>query len=59
MIIGTPGSGKTILSQQYAFHNATSERPALYLSTVSEPFDKIIRFGQSLSFFEREAVGSG
>ena len=57
LIIGAPGSGKTILSQQYAFHNATSERPALYLSTVSEPFDKIIRFGQSLSFFEREAVG--
>ncbi|MBO0702195.1 MAG: AAA family ATPase, partial [Candidatus Dormibacteraeota bacterium] len=57
LIIGPPGTGKTILSQQYAFQNATSDRPALYLSTVSEPFDKIIRYGQSLSFFEAEAVG--
>ena len=57
LIIGTPGSGKTILSQQYVFHNATEERPALYLSTVSEPFDKIIRYGHSLNFFEVGAVG--
>jgi circadian clock protein KaiC len=57
LIIGTPGSGKTILSQQYVFHNATEERRALYLSTVSEPFDKIIRYGQSLSFFDAAAVG--
>jgi circadian clock protein KaiC len=57
LIVGTPGSGKTILSQQYVYHNATEERPALYLSTVSEPFDKIIRYGQTLSFFETAAVG--
>jgi circadian clock protein KaiC len=57
LIIGAPGSGKTILSQQYIFHNATPQRPALYLSTVSEPFDKIIRYGQSLTFFEAAAVG--
>lgn len=57
LIIGAPGSGKTILSQQYVFHNATPERPALYLSTVSEPFDKIIRYGQSLGFFDKQAVG--
>lgn len=57
LLIGAPGSGKTILSQQYVFHNATAERPALYLSTVSEPFDKIIRFGQGLDFFDPGAVG--
>jgi circadian clock protein KaiC len=56
MIIGIPGSGKTILSQQYAFHNATSEQPALYLSTVTEPLDKIIRYGQSLDFFDAAAI---
>jgi circadian clock protein KaiC len=57
LFIGAPGSGKTILSQQYVFHNATVERPALYLSTVSEPFDKVIRYGQTLDFFEPRAVG--
>ncbi|HEV3102304.1 MAG TPA: ATPase domain-containing protein [Candidatus Dormibacteraeota bacterium] len=56
MVIGVPGSGKTILSQQYVFHNATIERPGLYFSTVSEPFDKILRYGQSLEFFDAAAV---
>jgi circadian clock protein KaiC len=57
MIIGPPGSGKTILSQQYVFHNASADRPAVYLSTVSEPFDKILRYAESLDFFDPAAVG--
>jgi circadian clock protein KaiC len=57
MLIGLPGTGKTILAQQYVFANATPERPALYLATVSEPFDKIIRYGQTLRFFDPDAVG--
>ena len=59
LITGVPGSGKTILSQQIVFHNATSDRPALYLSTLSEPLDKILRFGQSLSFFDPAALRDG
>jgi circadian clock protein KaiC len=59
LIIGIPGSGKTILGQQFAFHNATVDGPALYLSTVTEPFDKIVRYGQSLDFFDVEAVRKG
>jgi circadian clock protein KaiC len=58
IIMGLPGSGKTILAQQYVFHNATQERPGVYLSTVSEPLEKILRFGQALSFFDRAAVGT-
>jgi len=57
LIMGRPGSGKTILAQQYAFRNGTPERPAVYLSTVSEPLEKIVRFGQSLSFFDGAAIG--
>ena len=52
LIIGPPGSGKTILAEQYLFHNATEERPGLFLSTVSEPFDKVLRYGESLAFFD-------
>ena len=58
MVIGVPGSGKTILTEQYIFRNATVERPALYLSTVSEPFDKIIRYAQNLEFFDASAIGT-
>ena len=58
VLIGLPGAGKTILAQQYVFANATPERPALYLSTVSEPLEKMIRYGQSLDFFSPQAVGA-
>lgn len=57
LICGPPGSGKTILAQQYAFQNA-SDRPVVYMSTVSEPYEKIIRYGQSLEFFDTSEVGS-
>jgi circadian clock protein KaiC len=58
LVIGLPGSGKTILAQQCVFAHARVERPAVYLSTVSEPMEKILRFGQDLSFFDPVAVGS-
>jgi circadian clock protein KaiC len=58
LIMGLPGSGKTILAQQYLFRNSTPEHPGIYLSTVSEPLDKILRYGQSLAFFDGAAVGS-
>jgi circadian clock protein KaiC len=57
LVVGAPGTGKTILAEQCLFANATPERPALYLSTVSEPFDKLLRYGQSLSFFETAKLG--
>lgn len=58
LLIGPPGSGKTILAEQYLFHNATEARPGLFLSTVSEPFDKVLRYGESLNFFDADAIGS-
>ena len=58
LIVGPPGSGKTIVAQQYMFHNASEKGPALYLSTVSEPLEKLLRYGQSLEFFDSSAIGS-
>jgi len=58
LIVGRPGSGKTILAQQYVFRNARPDRPAVYFSTVSEPLEKIVRFGQSLEFFDPAAIGT-
>jgi circadian clock protein KaiC len=57
LVTGLPGSGKTLLCQQFGFAGATAERPAIYFSTVSEPFEKMIRYAQTLSFFDREAIG--
>jgi circadian clock protein KaiC len=58
MIIGLPGSGKTILAEQFMFHNASPEWPGMYLSTVSEPLDKILRYGERLDFFDAQAIGT-
>lgn len=59
LITGVPGSGKTILCQQTAFQNASRERPAVYLTTLSEPLDKVLRYGESLSFFDAAAIHDG
>ena len=57
LVVGAPGTGKTILAEQCLFANATPERPGFYLSTVSEPFDKLLRYGQSLEFFDVAELG--
>ena len=57
LVVGAPGTGKTILAQQIMFANASPARPGLYLTTVSEPFDKLLRYGQSLEFFDPATIG--
>jgi len=58
LIIGRPGAGKTILAQQYLFRNASADRPALFLSTASEPMEKVLRYGQALDYFDASALGT-
>jgi circadian clock protein KaiC len=57
LVVGAPGSGKTVLAEQFLFANATAERTGVYMSTASEPFDKLLRYGQTLEFFKVAAVG--
>jgi circadian clock protein KaiC len=57
LVVGAPGTGKTILAEQCLFAVASSERPGLYLATVSEPYDKLLRYGQSFEFFDAASVG--
>jgi circadian clock protein KaiC len=57
LVVGAPGTGKTILAEQCLFANASAELPGLYLSTVSEPFGKLLRYGQSLDFFDTAQIG--
>ena len=59
LVAGVPGSGKTILSQQAVFQNATAERPAVYLTTLYEPLDKILRYGETLAFFDPRMIEDG
>ena len=52
LIAGKPGSGKTILANQIIFKNASTDNKVLYLSTMSEPQVKIMKFQQEFTFFD-------
>ncbi len=52
VIAGPPGAGKTILTQQICFHNASSARKALYFTTLSEPTAKTLRYLRPFDFFD-------
>jgi circadian clock protein KaiC len=58
IIMGHPGSGKTIFAEQLIFHNAAEGRPILYFTTLSEPLAKVVRFLQGFSFFDENLLGS-
>ncbi len=57
VVMGAPGTGKTILAEQLAFANATPDSPAVYLTTLSEPLDKFIQHGDNYNFFDSSKVG--
>ncbi len=57
-VAGLPGTGKTILSEQALFANARLGRTGLYLSTISEPPIKVLRFLQEMTFFDPGLFGS-
>lgn len=54
---GTPGTGKTILSQQICFKNASIERPAVIFNTLSEPTAKTLRYLQQFDYYDPRMVG--
>lgn len=58
VIMGQPGTGKTIFAESLLFHNATGDRPLLYLTTLSEPMSKVVSYAQRLDFFDVDKIGS-
>jgi circadian clock protein KaiC len=57
IVMGQPGTGKTIFAEQLVFHNADGERPILYLTTLSEPLAKVVRYLQGFRFFDEAKLG--
>lgn len=57
VLAGSPGAGKTILTQQLCFHAASSEQRVLYFSTLSEPTAKTLRNLAQFRFFEANKLG--
>jgi circadian clock protein KaiC len=53
VVMGEPGSGKTVFTLQMMFHLARQgKKKCLYFTTLSEPALKVIRFMQHFSFFD-------
>jgi circadian clock protein KaiC len=61
ILMGQPGTGKTILAEQLLFSAATegnSDRPMLYITTLSEPMTKVVSYVQRFSFFDVGKIGT-
>ncbi|HEY7897855.1 MAG TPA: ATPase domain-containing protein [Gemmatimonadaceae bacterium] len=60
IVMGQPGTGKTIFAEQLLFHNARlgGGRPLLYLTTLSEPMSKVVSYAQRLGFFDVDQIGT-
>lgn len=56
LISGGPGSGKTILASQIVFNNIRPPQKALFVSTISEPLGRILRYMQKFSFFQQDLI---
>ncbi len=58
IVMGQPGTGKTIFAEQLLFHNASADRPIVYVSTLSEPMSKMVSYVQRFSYFEVNKLGT-
>lgn len=57
IVMGQPGTGKTIFAEQLLFHNAGGGRPALYATTLAEPLSKVVTYVQQFGFFDADRLG--
>src|SRR5689334_9890469 len=57
MIIGAPGTGKTILAQQMAFANARAGGISLLFTGYSETHQKLISHNRQFPFFDPGLLG--
>lgn len=57
IVRGVPGVGKTILGNHLAFNHVRSGGRAVYATLLSESHGRLLAFLQTMSFYDRDAVG--
>ena len=57
IIQGAPGTGKTVLANQIAFHQASGGTRVLYVTLLTETHAALFRHLRSLAFYDAAAVG--
>jgi circadian clock protein KaiC len=58
ILMGEPGTGKTLFAEQLLFANAGEDRPSLYLTTLSEPLSKVVTYLQQFEFYDENKMGT-
>jgi circadian clock protein KaiC len=58
ILMGEPGTGKTLFAEQLLFANADGNRPVLCLTTLSEPLSKVVTYLQLLQFYDESKLGT-
>ncbi|HZH75332.1 MAG TPA: RAD55 family ATPase, partial [Archangium sp.] len=58
LVTGGPGTGKTVLCSQVAFHRAAVGEKVLFVTAFSEPHARLLSNLESFSFFDRSLVPS-
>lgn len=58
LLVGPPGAGKTILSNQLCFAQAAAGRHTLFISLLAETPEQLLGQIRDLSFFRERAVGA-
>ena len=56
VVAGAPGAGKTVLTLQLLFQAARDGKTCLYVTTLSEPAIKLIRYMQFFDFFDGDLL---
>lgn len=56
LIMGTPGTGKTILANQFGFNHVGRGGRALYVSLLSESHSRLFGHLKSMRFFQEERI---
>lgn len=58
LLMGPPGAGKTILSNQICFHHVTTGGKAIYLTLIAEAHAAMLAHLSGFSFFSPEVIGN-
>ena len=59
IVVGKPGSGKTTFANQACFAHVRRGGRAAYVTLLSETHGRMLAQMQSMTFFDRRAVGEG
>lgn len=58
LVVGSPGTGKTLLANQICFNLAAKGKGrSVFFSTLSEPHDKMVRQLESFKFYDPSYLG--